>query len=95
MSDGVATLVEPAIEEETLDESPWELVVWDDPVNTITYVIYVFRKMFGFSEEKATRLTFQVDREGRATVASGPREKMEVDCYRLHGYGLWATIEKA
>ena len=95
MSEGTTTLVDPETDVDTLDDNPWQVVVWDDPVNTITYVIYVFRKLFGFTEEKATRLTYQIDREGKATVASGPREKMEVDCYQLHGYGLWATIQQS
>jgi ATP-dependent Clp protease adaptor protein ClpS len=73
---------------------PWNLVVWNDPVNLMTYVTYVFRKLFGFSKEKATRLMLQVHNEGRAIVASGPRERMEMDCFRLHRHGLWATMER-
>lgn len=81
--------------EETVDEDrPWQVVVWDDPVNTITYVIYVFRKIFGYNEKKATKLTMQVHNEGRAAVTDGPRERMEMDCFQLHAHGLWATIEQ-
>lgn len=80
--------------EETDEDRPWQVIVWDDPVNTITYVIYVFRKIFGYSEAKATRLTMQVHNEGRSAVNDGPREKMEMDCYQLHSFGLWATIEQ-
>lgn len=76
-------------------DRPWNLVVWNDPVNLMTYVVYVFRKLFGFSKEKATRLMLQVHNDGRAIVATGPREKMEMDCFRLHGHGLWATMERA
>jgi ATP-dependent Clp protease adaptor protein ClpS len=76
------------------DDRPWQVIVWDDPDNTITYVIYVFRQIFGYSKRKATRLTLQVHNEGRAAVNDGPREKMEVDCFQLHSYGLWATIEQ-
>lgn len=75
-------------------DRPWNLVVWNDPVNLMTYVVYVFRKLFGFSKEKATRLMLQVHNDGRAIVATGPREKMEMDCFRLHGHGLWATMER-
>ena len=73
----------------------WNVIVWDDPVNLMDYVVYVFQKLFGYSESKATRLMLQVHNEGKSIVVSGPREKAEVDCHRLHHYGLWATIEKA
>jgi ATP-dependent Clp protease adaptor protein ClpS len=76
-------------------DRPWNLVVWNDPVNLMTYVTYVFRKLFGFSKDKATRLMLQVHNEGRAIVATGPRERMEMDCFRLHRHGLWATMERA
>jgi ATP-dependent Clp protease adaptor protein ClpS len=76
-------------------QRPWQVVVWNDPVNLMSYVVFVFRKLFGFPEEKATRLMLAVHHEGRAVVASGPREKSELDCYRLHHHGLWATLEKA
>jgi ATP-dependent Clp protease adaptor protein ClpS len=76
-------------------QRPWQVVVWNDPVNLMSYVVYVFRKLFGFPEEEATRLMLAVHHEGRAVVASGPREKSELDCYRLHHHGLWATLEKA
>jgi ATP-dependent Clp protease adaptor protein ClpS len=72
----------------------WKVVVWDDPVNLMDYVVWVFRKLFGHSQEKATRLMLQVHNEGRAVVSDGPREQAEIDCYRLHQHGLWATIEK-
>jgi ATP-dependent Clp protease adaptor protein ClpS len=73
---------------------PWQVVVWNDPVNTMTYVVYVFRKLFGFDETKATDLMLQVHHEGRAIVSDGPREKAELDCFRLHDHGLWATLEQ-
>ena len=76
-------------------DRPWNVVVWNDPVNLMTYVVYVFRKLFGFSKEKATCLMLQVHNDGRAIVATGPREKMEMDCFRLHNHGLWATMERA
>jgi ATP-dependent Clp protease adaptor protein ClpS len=73
---------------------PWNVVVWNDPVNLMSYVVYVFRKLFGHSLEAATRLMLQVHHEGRAIVASGPLEKAETDCHRLHHHGLWATLER-
>ncbi len=85
----------PDVDEVVVGDTPWNVVVWNDPVNLMEYVVYVFRKLFGHSEEEATRLMLAVHHEGRAIVACGPREKSEVDCYRLHHYGLWATLEKA
>jgi ATP-dependent Clp protease adaptor protein ClpS len=73
---------------------PWVVLVWNDPVNTFAYVIFVFQKLFGYSREKASRLTNQVHFEGKAVVASGSREKCEADVARLHAYGLWATMQK-
>jgi ATP-dependent Clp protease adaptor protein ClpS len=73
---------------------PWQVVVWDDPVNLMDYVVWVFQKLFGYPKEKATRLMLQVHNEGRATVNHGHREQAEMDCYRLHQHGLWATVEK-
>lgn len=72
----------------------WKVIVWDDPVNTMEYVVYVFRSLFGYDKAKATRLMLEVHNEGRSVVADGSREKAEVDCYRLHHHGLWATMEK-
>ena len=76
-------------------DRPWQVVVWNDPVNLMSYVVWVFCKLFGHSKEKATRLMLQVHHEGRAVVTSGPLEKSELDCQRLHHHGLWATLEKA
>lgn len=80
-------------EDQDIDR-PWRVVVWNDPVNTMAYVVYVFRKLFGYEEEKATILMLQVHHEGRAIVSDGPREQAELDCYRLHNHGLWATVEQ-
>jgi len=80
-------------EDERLDVT-WVVIVWNDPVNTFAYVIFVFQKLFGYSRAKASRLTNQVHFEGKAVVASGAREKCEADVARLHGYGLWATMQK-
>lgn len=75
-------------------DAPWMTIVWDDPVNLMSYVTYVFQSYFGFSRDKAERLMHQVDDEGRAVVATGPREAMERHVDALHGYGLQATIAK-
>ena len=80
--------------DETSPDVPWVVIVWNDPVNTIDYVIFVFQKLFGYSLEHATRLMMQVHHEGKAVVSSGAREKIEADVARLHGYGLWATMQK-
>ena len=74
-------------------EHPWQVVVWNDPINLMSYVVFVFRKLFGYDEPTATKLMLAVHHEGRAVVASGNRERAEFDCYRLHAHGLWATME--
>src|SRR3978361_188818 len=74
--------------------SPWVTVVWDDPVNLMTYVTYVFQKLFGYSEPHATKLMLQVHNEGKAVVSAGSRESMEVDVSKLHAAGLWATLQQ-
>lgn len=74
---------------------PWQLVVWDDPVNLMSYVARIFRTYFGFPEEKATRLMLAVHNDGHAVVATGPRETMEMHAQAMHGFGLWATVRKA
>ena len=72
----------------------WDVIVWDDPVNLMSYVVWVFRSLFGYPEEEATRLMLQVHNEGRAVVDSGPREHAELSAFRLHHHGLWATLER-
>ncbi len=73
----------------------WVTVVWNDPVNLMAYVTYVFRTYFGYPQERAERLMLQVHEEGRATVSRGNREQMETDVQAMHGYGLWATLQQA
>lgn len=77
-----------------LVDKPWVTIVWDDPVNMMTYVVHVFIKLFGFSKEKAHELMMQVHNDGRAVVSSGSREEMEWDVQRLHEHGLWATLQR-
>ena len=88
------TVREPEIDETIDVDRPWKVLVWDDPINLMSYVAIVFRKLFGFSEEKAHRLMMQVHTEGKAVVTSGPKEKAEMDVFRLHEHGLWATMER-
>ena len=73
---------------------PWIVLVWNDPINTMDYVALVFQKLFGYSKEKANHLMLQVHNEGRAVVSSGPRDTAELDVFRLHEHGLWATMQQ-
>lgn len=75
-------------------DTPWVTIVWDDPVNLMNYVTYIFQKLFGYSETHATKLMMQVHTEGKAVVSSGSRESMEVDVTKLHAAGLWATMQQ-
>src|SRR5688572_28104038 len=81
--------------EETEPDRPWLVIVWNDPINLMSYVTWVLQKLFGYSLEKATRLMLEVHHQGRSVVSSGSREKAELDCFRLHAHGLWATITKS
>ena len=74
-------------------DQPWIVLVWNDPINTMDYVTLVFQKLFGYSKAKATQLMLDVHHKGRAVVSSGPREKAEIDVFRLHEHGLWATMQ--
>jgi len=79
----------------TADAVPmWNVIVWNDPVNLMSYVVWVFRKLFGYDEPKATKLMLDVHHGGRAVVASAPRERAELEVSRLHHHGLWATLER-
>jgi ATP-dependent Clp protease adaptor protein ClpS len=95
-----APVIAPDTERETEEESrderdqPWNVVVWNDPVTLMSYVVYVLRKLFGHDEPTATKLMLQIHNEGKAIVASGPREKSEADVARLHAHGLQATLAK-
>jgi ATP-dependent Clp protease adaptor protein ClpS len=85
---------EPVAHDELEQERPWVVIVWNDPINLMSYVTLVFQKVFGFSLQKATRLMLQVHNEGKAVVSSGNREKSELDVARLHAHGLWATMQQ-
>ncbi len=75
-------------------DRPWIVIVWNDPINLMSYVTFVFQKLFGYSREKATSLMLDVHEKGRAVVSSGSREKAELDVFRLHEHGLWATMQQ-
>jgi ATP-dependent Clp protease adaptor protein ClpS len=85
---------EPAGDETEELDRPWIVIVWNDPVNLMTYVTYVFQKLFGYAKPKAEKLMLQVHEEGKAVVSDGPREKAEYDVSRLHAHGLWATMQQ-
>jgi ATP-dependent Clp protease adaptor protein ClpS len=85
---------EPVREEQREDDRPWIVIVWNDPVNLMTYVTLVFQKLFGYSKAKAERLMLQVHYEGKAVVSNGTREKCELDVQKLHAHGLWATLRQ-
>ena len=89
------TLEETGTEELLELGAPWITIVWNDPVNLMSYVTYVFQTYFGYSRREAERLMMQVHREGRAVVATGTREEMERHVEAMHDYGLWATLTKA
>ena len=86
---------QPEAEESVELDQPWVTIVWNDPVNLMSYVTYVFREYFGYSEAKATELMLQVHHDGRSVVATGSREEMERHVQAMHEYGLWATLQKA
>ncbi len=87
---------EPDLDIDILTEKdiPWIVLVWNDPINLMSYVTLVFQKLFGYSKEKATELMLDVHHKGRAVVANGTKEKCEADVARLHEHGLWATMQK-
>ena len=76
------------------EDTPWVVLVWNDPINLMSYVVHVLQRLFGYSSDKATQLMLDVHNKGRAVVSNGSREKAELDVFRLHEYGLWATMQK-
>jgi ATP-dependent Clp protease adaptor protein ClpS len=73
-------------------DRPWITIVWNDPINLMSYVTHVFMTVFGYPKPKAEKLMLDVHHRGKAVVSSGTRERMELDVATLHGYGLWATV---
>ena len=92
MSVAPAQVERPETRQDTVADSPWITIVWNDPVNLMTYVTYVFQTVFGYAKPKAEKLMLDVHHKGKAVVSSGTREAMERDAQTLHGYGLWATV---
>jgi ATP-dependent Clp protease adaptor protein ClpS len=94
MSTAPSVLDRPSVEEDLEADVPWVVIVWNDPVNLMSYVTWVFQKLFGYPREKAERLMMDVHTKGKAAVAHGPKEQCEAHVASLHGYGLWATYQK-
>ena len=84
----------PLVEEDVRPERPWITIVWDDPINLMTYVTHVFMKVFGYPKAKATALMMDVHLRGKAVVSSGTKERMELDVARVLNFGLWATLSQ-
>ena len=84
---------EPVGEDVVHEDRPWVVIVWNDPINLMSYVVFVLQKLFGYNRDKATKLMLDVHHKGKAVVSSGPREQAELDVFRLHEHGLWATMQ--
>ena len=89
-----AQLDRPEVDDVVDPDRPWVAIVWNDPVNLMSYVTHVLMELFGYSRSEAHRLMLAVHEEGKAVVSSGTRERMEHDVARLHGRGLWATLQQ-
>jgi ATP-dependent Clp protease adaptor protein ClpS len=85
---------QPTSDTDELTDTPWVVIVWNDPINLMSYVTFVLQKLFGYSLEKATQLMLEVHHDGRSVVSSGSKEKAELDVFRLHEHGLWATMQQ-
>jgi ATP-dependent Clp protease adaptor protein ClpS len=85
--------VDEEADEDVEIERPWITIVWNDPINLMSYVTYVFQQYFGYAKEKAEKLMLDVHHRGKAVVSNGSREEMERDVQAMHGYGLWATLQ--
>ncbi len=96
MSSQDTQIADPDVDttETTEVDKPWIVLVWNDPINLMSYVSFVFQKLFGYSKEKADALMLDVHEKGRAVVSTGPREHAELDVFRLHEHGLWATMQQ-
>ncbi|MEO5839374.1 MAG: ATP-dependent Clp protease adapter ClpS [Acidimicrobiales bacterium] len=85
---------EPEVDSVVDLDKPWLVLVWNDPINLMSYVTFVLQKLFGYSRAKAEKMMLDVHHKGRAIVSSGSQEKAELDVSRLHEHGLWATMEQ-
>ena len=83
----------PDVDEDQQTDVPWIVIVWNDPINLMTYVTWVFQKLFGYPRQRAESLMWDVHTKGKAVVANGTREECEANVARLHAYGLWATLQ--
>ena len=91
-----ASTIAPDLDSDQLTDiqRPWVVIVWNDPINLMSYVSFTFQKLFGYTKEKANALMLDVHNKGRAVVSKGTREKAELDVLRLHQHGLWATLQQ-
>ena len=94
MSTSPVELDEPEVDEITKLAKPWVTIVWNDPVNLMSYVTFVFQQYFGYTRNKAEKLMLEVHHDGKSVVSTGSREEMERDVQAMHEYGLWATLDK-
>ena len=96
MSSQDTQIADPDVDttETTEVDKPWIVLVWNDPINLMSYVSFVFQKLFGYSKDKADALMLDVHEKGRAVVSTGAREHAELDVFRLHEHGLWATMQQ-
>ena len=86
--------IDPELDDLVDEDRPWVVIVWNDPINLMSYVTLVLQKLFGYSKAKATQLMLQVHHEGKAVVSNGSRSEAERDLFRLHEHGLWATMQQ-
>ncbi len=94
LSDAPVSIRDPDLDESLDVDRPWIVLVWNDPINLMSYVTFVLQKVFGYSREKAETMMLEVHNNGRSVVSSGNREKAEFDVFRLHEHGLWATMQQ-
>ncbi len=94
MADSPLGVMEPSVDSLSDTEMPWVVLVWNDPINLMSYVTHVLQKLFGYSRPVAEKLMLQVHNEGKAVVSSGTRAEAERDVFRLHEHGLWATMQQ-
>jgi ATP-dependent Clp protease adaptor protein ClpS len=94
MSSAPTIVDEPIVEDVVEPDIPWIVIVWNDPINLMTYVTWVFQRLFGYPRAKAEKLMMDVHTKGKAVVSNGPRERCEADVAALHSYGLWATLQR-
>lgn len=85
---------DPRVGDSAAYDLAWTVVVWDDPVNLMDYVVFVFQEVLGIDTKKATKLMLEVHNDGKSVVFSGVRERAESIATRMHSHGLWATVSR-